>query len=498
MCSEVDMRTKEVVAGKVIHNIQQQGSDNDNIFTLRTQGPRPLRLQICSSKPTTPHVSANDLFELQRNMNCSNNTMRSFIVTFIRKKYGRKSIPSNVDSLLTNRDSQLRSFFATERVTDGDGDFITLVYCTDVMAFIEHVVSSRALFHPQAKIGIDGGAGFFKVCLTIWDSQRLGESESSHLSGVKRTFIIAISPTLKEKYHNLKTVLDKLQIDEIDFAHTYSVDLKVANLLCGIQSHGCTYPCVFCECPKSDFSNTTKASSYAMRTFGSIRQNALNYQIQKRVNPQTTARDFKSCIHEPLICAEENTIIFQSITLSELHLLLRITNKLFNEFEKKHAQVANAWIQSIGISRPKLHSGEFNGNTCRKILTHVDFISSESGEDDNVEKFKEAFKTFNKVVTSCFGMDLASDFHDHIEKFEMCLIKLGITISTSMHIVIQHVNNFCQFHHCSLGIFSEQATEAIHYDFQAMWQHGGKVSDSHPQYGSHLLQSVVCYNGRHL
>jgi hypothetical protein len=39
----------------------------------------------------------------------------------------------------------------------------------------------------------------------------------------------------------------------------------------GIQAHGSSYPCIWCEAPKIDFSDENKSHIYALRSFGSIR-----------------------------------------------------------------------------------------------------------------------------------------------------------------------------------------------------------------------------------
>ena len=42
---------------------------------------------------------------------------------------------------------------------------------------------------------------------------------------------------------------------------------------------------------------------------------------------------------------------------------------------------------------------------------------------------------------------------------------LGINISLKVHILTEHVTEFCKNHNNSLGLYSEQALESSHYDF---------------------------------
>ena len=167
--------------------------------------------------------------------------------------------------------------------------------------------------------------------------------------------------------------MDLLKFSNIDFKYTYAMDLKLANIVTGLQSHGCTFPCLYCECPKYEFSSSN-AIQYPLRTIGEVRKHAAAFQATRNAD----AKKFKSCVNQPLICSADNDIFIRHITHippSELHImLLRITNKLFKEMEKSDAgkRVALRWIEDIGITRPQFHSNDFNGNMCKKLLINVD------------------------------------------------------------------------------------------------------------------------------
>ena len=104
-----------------------------------------------------------------------------------------------------------------------------------------------------AKVGIDGGGGFFKVCLSLYDkdkSEKKGDGRFLY-TGVKKIFLLLICPEIKESYSNVRDILQLLKISDMLPNCTYSVDLKLANIMAGIQAHGSTYPCIWCECPKT-------------------------------------------------------------------------------------------------------------------------------------------------------------------------------------------------------------------------------------------------------
>ena len=65
-------------------------------------------------------------------------------------------------------------------------------------------------------------------------------------SGVKRMFILAISP-MKESYSSIKLLLDKLDlIVEEDLEDIYAADLKCYNLVVGLGNHRSRHPCLYC------------------------------------------------------------------------------------------------------------------------------------------------------------------------------------------------------------------------------------------------------------
>ena len=74
---------------------------------------------------------------------------------------------------------------------------------------------------------------------------------------------------------------------------------------------------------------------------------------------------------------------------------------------------------------------------------------------------------------------------------------LALPVTPKAHSVFFHVPEFIKHHGISLGLFSEQATEAIRSIFKDHWRRY-KRNKSHPDYGSKLLQCIVDLNSKHL
>ena len=99
------------------------------------------------------------------------------------------------------------------------------------------------------KVGIDGGGGFVKVSFGIMSLETPDTSPPSKKplfknfkdSGVKRQLLVAIAENVSENYDNAKQILDKLCLERMSFV--LSCDMKLANIICGLQSHSSAHPC---------------------------------------------------------------------------------------------------------------------------------------------------------------------------------------------------------------------------------------------------------------
>lgn len=67
-----------------------------------------------------------------------------------------------------------------------------------------------------------------------------------------------------------------------------------------------------------------------------------------------------------------------------------------------------------------------------------------------------------------------------------------------MHLVFDHVGDYCQEKGIGLGVLSEHAFESVHRDFLFHWERH-KVKDiEHPKFGDRLKKTVCEYNAGHL
>ena len=87
------------------------------------------------------------------------------------------------------------------------------VVTNDIKSLIDYVIRERRLERDRTliRMGLDGGGGFMKVCMSIFDlGNPLSSSSKGKLSktfkdsGVKKVLITAIVPGVQENYINMK------------------------------------------------------------------------------------------------------------------------------------------------------------------------------------------------------------------------------------------------------------------------------------------------------
>ena len=113
-----------------------------------------------------------------------------------------------------------------------------------------------------ARISIDGGQGFLKCVINVFDPLcKHTTSESLDDSGVKRSLVLALVEDVSEHNGNLSKLLKPLALSDVKYPVAF--DLKCGNSLFGLSSHSGKYACLWCE-------GESTLESGKKRTLGSI------------------------------------------------------------------------------------------------------------------------------------------------------------------------------------------------------------------------------------
>ena len=139
----------------------------------------------------------------------------------------------------------------------------------------------------------------------------------------------------------------------------------------------------------------------------------------------------------------------------------------YKALESKEQAVAKKWLQLCHIERSAIHGGSFTGNAAKLLLSKLDVLESICKPDHHL--ILQTLKDFSAVVDACFSLHLNVSFSSAISKFRQSYLNSGRNITPKVHVVFHHIEDFCNSQKLGLGLFSEQASEAVHYSFSQTW-----------------------------
>ncbi len=138
--------------------------------------------------------------------------------------------------------------------------------------------------------------------------------------------------------------------------------------------------------------------------------------------------------------------------------MLGVVNKIFEEVNNGWGNnKANEWAQRNGIAKAEYYGGCLEGNHCRQVLLKAPLLCKELPQ--HLKQFAWTLNSFNDVRQSCFGQTLKPNFGDCIDRFKQKYQELSLTITPKIHVVFDHVREFCMETGKSLGPYSEQASD---------------------------------------
>ncbi len=126
--------------------------------------------------------------------------------------------------------------------------------------------------------------------------------------GVKKLVIIGLVPDVDENYRNLLLCWVKIGLSDISLPYTIATDLKMANILIGLMSHGCNHPCTWCNISKCDLLNGKCGD---LRTLGSLSD--LYWAWFDSGSEKSSAKSFGNVIHPCIIKGDMNKLILDLI-----------------------------------------------------------------------------------------------------------------------------------------------------------------------------------------
>ena len=297
-----------------------------------------------SEKKNLFGISTENLSTIGKNMNLFVRKTKE-LCHYLRAATGsRKAVAPNVERQLYDERHQLDEFFQYEMLLFMEEESKAkrperkfrqhAVFTSDITGLIDMIIDHRNLNLADAviRIGLDGGGGFVKICVSVFDVEKKVSCKSAvgkkYLdSGVKKVQMLAVAPDIPENYVNMKQLWLEAGIDKLQYKFTIATDMKLINILLGLQYHSCTHPCCWCDI---DHNNLHKKDN--LRTFASLIN--LFYDFKDADASKEDAAKFGNVIHLLLIeSLNKDAFLYEKVPPPELHLLLRATNKIYSSLE---------------------------------------------------------------------------------------------------------------------------------------------------------------------
>lgn len=335
-----DKMSEQLASAVLLKKQASTATTSSNVLNLATSTGRPIRVEVSPPSPSTSSkiLTTNDLSNIQVSMNLSTNATLKLSGLLRNSTNNRKCIEPDSKAKLAQINHSLDLFFGVTSM-----EFVTLdgnkavcqqsekvvIYCTDLDGLVSRIIEKRGYeFESDLiyKIGVDGGGGFFKLCLTISDADDEETLRNKHKdTGVKRIFIIGMVPNIQENYSNVLKMWAQLQLIGPQACSSMSskviaTDLKLANILLGLMAHGSAHPCTWCD----QHSSCLKCKGN-LRTLGSITAMFWKWREETDGNPRQ-AKHFDNVVHLPILKGKPTDLVIDLLPPPELHLLLGPVN----------------------------------------------------------------------------------------------------------------------------------------------------------------------------
>ena len=519
LVSQLSTNDQGQVVAEVLKGLQasssSSSSDQDGssaqLKLNRLRGGNKLTVTLGKIKTKPIPISTDFMVSLMKKLNCSE---RKLLMLYRQFKSEGVNFDPNLREDMQALSHSLDSFYKVEKLDfmgkdENKEDIpvqLDLVYLEDTEAFITYVIGERDLDEDKVivRVGLDGGQGSFKVVGSIFETtSHLVDTPGEKLAGANKLLVFALAEDLSENYHNVRLVVEKLGLAELDCV--FASDLKLINVLLGISSHSGKHGCAYCE-------GEMTLELGELRTFGNLAEwhRKLIEDAGRSRNRESFIRrnqkNYKNVVNPCLLKGEPDTTILSSIPLPELHLLMGCVNwaleVLYKVVPKDDLQRR---MRTKSISVHGYHGGGLDGNNSSNFLKNLDFIFEPL--PDTLQPVYTMLTTFKKVVDSCFSMDLALTYEEDIDTFNQSvynmidhcqgILNINLKPTWKMHILVCHLKPFLDEKQTGLGINCEQTSEAAHVMMQPTTKRFKRRSD-HQLHGAKLFRSACDYSAKNM
>ena len=435
-------------------------------------------------------------------------------LTILRKKLPKQQFKANLRKVLQQRSNLLDDLFQTEfsSVVDAKGEEVMMpITSAKHLSTLVHIVCEKRGYNEddvKIVIGVDGGQGKLIATLAIIpkdekDKQgRMAEEQvkdRSKSTSVKRCLVIGRVDSVPENYENVKVLVEKINIPELRKDFCLVCDIKLIDIMVGIQSTSSIRPCPYCNgCKIDKFGReTNQKGKFIKGQPRSMKNLKEKYQAYTESgSDRKNIRNFDSVEHLPLYVHEnqENMSVLELYPPPQLHCgILGPGNDVLTKLEKLFPQEMKAYYTQFHIkgSGP---GGSFNGPTIKAILENrqgklekLSEIVSKHGKKYNVfiDHLENLGRLNIAVNMRVLDKELIAEIIENLRNvFEQMMEDFDMSMPLKIHIILEHYLEFFEAKNESLLSYTDEFCEAMHsqirlFEESHRYLNNQKGSDSH-------------------
>ena len=254
--------------------------------------------------------------------NMSNRDVAAFL-KILKKKLPAKTFALNVKKALEKRSNLLSAYFETEEADligkEGEDVKRPVTVAKDLNNLVKMVCSKRDIDEDKSKVvlGVDGGQGKLIITASIIPddekerrerAKEANEKDRFKSTGVKRTLVVARVDEVPECYENLEIVMNRLKLRKLSKQFALVCDVKLIDILVGLQGCSSMYPCPYCLGCKLDESGkpTNQKGTFKKgepRTFQNVKEQFTKSRTKHRNGKfpsRKSLKQFYSVKHLPM------------------------------------------------------------------------------------------------------------------------------------------------------------------------------------------------------
>ena len=435
-------------------------------------------------------------------------------LSILRKKLPKEQFKANLRKVLQQRSNLLDDMFETEfvSVVDAKGDEISMPVTSSkhLSTLIQLVCEKRGYSEDDVKlaVGVDGGQGKLIATLAVMpknekDKQgRMSEKEvkdRSKSTSTKRCLVVARVDNVPENYTNVKVLMNKIKLDELRKDFCVIADLKLIDIMTGIQSTSSIHSCPYCTGSKLDkFGKETnkKGTWYKgeLRTGNSLKEKYQAYADSG--SERKHLRNFDSVEHMPMYIHENqgNMSVLELYPPPQLHTgILGPGNDVLTNLEKRFPQEMAAYYTQFHIkgSGP---GGSFNGPTIKAILENrqgrlekLSEIVLKYGIKYTlfIEHLENLARLNNAVNMRVLDKPLIAKIIENLRNvFQQLQFEFDLSMSLKIHVIVDHYMDFFEAKNETLLRYTDEFCESMHsqirlFEESHRYLNNKKGSESH-------------------